>query len=110
MNTANRSSTTCAASMKLLGDYWTLRIIDALKVGEVRFCELQRTVDNVNPVTLTARLKKLEDARLITRTKESPDKISVSYCLTPLGNEALPVIRALDNFSSKVRTLAALQH
>ncbi|GAC1388054.1 MAG: helix-turn-helix domain-containing protein [Candidatus Saccharimonadales bacterium] len=93
--------------MKLLGDYWTLRILDALRLGDVRFCELQRIIDNVNPVTLTTRLKKLEDARLIIRTPETKDKISVSYSLSELGQEVIPVIRALDHFSSKVQ--ASLQ-
>lgn len=91
--------------MKLLGDYWTLRIIDALKLGEVRFCELQRSLDNLNPVTLTSRLKKLEEARLITRSEETVDKISVCYSLTLLGEEVLPVIEALDKFSEKSQTV-----
>jgi len=87
--------------MKLLGDYWTLRIIDTLKNGDARFCELQRSLDNVNPVTLTDRLKKLEVARLISRSEETIDKISVSYGLNALGKEVLPVITALDNFTVK---------
>jgi DNA-binding HxlR family transcriptional regulator len=91
--------------MKLLGDYWTLRIIDGLKFGETRFCELQRSIDNVNPVTLTSRLKKLEEARLIIRSEETVDKISVTYCLTELGKEALPVIKALDRFALKKQSL-----
>ena len=66
MNTIAKTDS-CNASIKLLGDYWTLRIIDSLESGELRFCELQRQIDNLNPVTLTARLKKLEDAELIDR-------------------------------------------
>ena len=88
--------------MKLLGDYWTLRIIDSLQSGDIRFCELQRTVDNLNPVTLTSRLKKLEDAQLVCRTPELTDKISVTYSLTPLGRGVIPIIDALNNFSLKI--------
>lgn len=90
----------CVSTMKLLGDYWTLRVIDSLSISEKRFCELQRHLDNLNPVTLTSRLKKLEDEGLVTRTEDKIDKVSVSYCLTDRGCKAIPVLRALDNFAS----------
>lgn len=92
----------CADSLKLLGDYWTLRIIDALHDQELRYCELQRAVDNLNPVTLTAKLKKLETSQLVRRTEESVDKISVTYSLTGVGLSVLPVIRAIKYFSVKL--------
>ena len=96
-----RYDSSCASSLKLLGDYWTLRILDALSDGEMRFCELQRRVDNLNPVTLTGRLKKLEEARLINRYEDLEDKVAVVYTLTALGAEAMPVINAITNFSAK---------
>lgn len=97
------TSKVCVPSLKLLADYWTLRIIDALQKGEVRYCELQRQVDNVNPVTLTDRLKKLEDARLINRSEETLSKVSVTYSLTHLGREILPIIKAVNRFSEKAK-------
>jgi DNA-binding HxlR family transcriptional regulator len=93
----------CVPTLKLLGDFWTLRIIDALSPGEQRYCELQRAVGGLNPVTLTTRLKKLETAQLIGRLEES--KAEVKYHLTPLGREALPVITAMNNFSAKAGEL-----
>jgi DNA-binding HxlR family transcriptional regulator len=93
----------CAATLKLLGDYWTLRIIDALEPGPLRFCELQRNVDNLNPATLSGRLKKLEQANLLSRHEDQADKGAVSYFLSPLGRESLPVLEALDSFSSKAK-------
>jgi DNA-binding HxlR family transcriptional regulator len=96
---------TCTTTMKLLGDYWTLRIIDTLKTGELRFCELQRRIDNPNPVTLTTRLKRLEQAGLVARSEETIDKISVAYALTPLGAGVLPVIDALNGFAANARLL-----
>lgn len=106
MTSLDLTSKTCVPTLKLLGDYWTLRIIDALEPGELRFCEVQRMVSNLNPVTLTDRLKKLEDAKLINRHEETVDKISVSYSLTQLGREALPVLNAINDFSSKAKQLA----
>ena len=101
MKTISQPTTTCSTTIKLLGDYWTLRIIDTLKYGELRFCELQRLLNNVNPVTLTNRLKKLETAQLIRRCEATQDKISVSYALTNLGREALPILVLLDEFAIK---------
>jgi DNA-binding HxlR family transcriptional regulator len=89
----------CVESLKLLGDFWTLRIINALSDTEMRFCDLQRAVGNVNPATLTDRLKKLEDGKLISRKEEAFDKCSVSYSLTKKGLAALPVLEAVEQFS-----------
>lgn len=101
MKTLPDTTKICVPTLKLIADYWTLRIINALQNGEVRYCELQRQIDNVNPVTLTDRLKKLEDARLISRFEETLDKVSVTYTLTGLGREVLPIIRAINRFSEK---------
>lgn len=91
-------------SLKLLGDYWTLRIIDELRHGELRYCELQRAADNLNPASLTNQLRKLETNGLVTRREETLDKISVTYSLSRLGNSVLPVIDALNYFSTKLET------
>ena len=92
----------CVPSIKLLGDYWSLRIIDELSRGEQRFCSLQRVLDNINPVTLTSRLKKLEKAKIIKRNVGTLDKLSVTYDLTDLGLNVLPVINAVNEFSAKL--------
>ena len=103
MHSTNSSEETCVASLKLLGDFWTLRIIHTLQHGSLRYCELQRHVDNLNPVTLTARLKKLEDAGLVSRAEDKEDKVSVSYSLTEIGVGVLPVLRELDRFSARLQ-------
>ena len=102
MKSVNSTPLTCTATIKLLGDYWTLRILDVLKIGQLRYCEIQRLLDNVNPVTLTNRLQKLEQALLITRKEDLVDRISVSYSLSAKGKSALPVLEALREFSKKI--------
>lgn len=91
----------CVASLKLLADFWTLRIIVDLAKGEKRYCELQRALDNLNPVTLSKRLQKLEDAELVLRREDAGDKIAVSYQLTKRGLDALLIIDALNAFATK---------
>lgn len=92
----------CHTTMKLLGDYWTLRIIESLDDRSSRFCELQRSLDNLNPVTLTDRLKKLEDSGLVDRAEDLEDKVSVTYSLTNLGKKALPVVSSVNGFAQEL--------
>jgi DNA-binding HxlR family transcriptional regulator len=92
--------TTCTHSLKLLADFWTLRIIESLLHGEQRYCELQRAVGNVNPTTLTKKLNELEAAGLLARSEDSGGH-SVSYTLTTLGKDSLPVLEAIKSFSKK---------
>lgn len=87
-------------TLKVLGDFWVLRIIGALADHPQRFCELERTLKNSNPVTLTNRLKKLEEYNYVVRQAETNDKQSVSYALTPKGQAVLPIVESLKAFSS----------
>lgn len=104
MTNLNLSNSLCIPSLKLLGDFWSLRIIDALSDGELRYCDLQRQVDNVNPVTLTDRLKKLQVSQIIARNEHS--RAEVTYQLTELGKKAVPILEAVNNFSASAKRQA----
>ena len=86
-------------AMKLIGDFWTLRLIDAIRDDEVRFCEIERRVPDINPATLTSRLKRLEEAGVIDRLVETQDKQSVSYALTDRGQRIVPVLESIKAFT-----------
>lgn len=88
-------------ALEMFGDYQTLSIVDTLAIGEMRYCELQRALDNMNPVTLARRLKKLEDDGIIERREETIDKLSVSYRLLAKGEHMLPVLRSIKEFAEK---------
>ncbi len=88
-----------AEALKLLGDYVTLRIVDFLRSRELRFTELQRSIGDVNSVTLSNRLKRLESAGVIEREEATIDRQSVAYRLTVLGTGLLPVLREIQNFT-----------
>jgi len=87
--------------LKILGDYWTLSIIQSLSEGEKRFCQLERDLGVSSPTTLTARLKTLEIHKIIQRKSETIDKISVSYSLTSKGKAILPVLQQIKIFALK---------
>ena len=90
-----------AEALKLLGDYVTLRIVDFLRVNELRFTELQRSMGDVNSVTLSNRLKRLEAAGVIERKEATIDRQPVAYRLTVLGKGLLPVLREIQNFTRR---------
>ncbi|MFZ1721827.1 MAG: helix-turn-helix domain-containing protein [Microgenomates group bacterium] len=99
---SKKTSIVCHTTMKILGDYWTIRILDELTEGELRFCDLKRSIEEINAVTLTNRLKRLEQLRMIVRLEETVDKLSVTYKLSRLGRKAVPFVEELKRFLGKV--------
>jgi DNA-binding HxlR family transcriptional regulator len=90
----------CQAEMlKLLGDYTTLRIIDFLHAGELRFTELQRALGDANSVTLTKRLKHLESVGILDRREATFDRQSVTYSLSDVGKGLVPILREIQTFT-----------
>lgn len=92
----------CSANdLRLLGDYWTLAIIQLLDNQPKRFTELQREIPRVSPTTLANRLKKLKSQQIVSRKKESINKLSVVYSLTEKGKGILPILREIDIFAKQ---------
>jgi len=92
----------CLKALKMFGDYWTLAIIYCLRDGGMRFVELQKEM-GINPVTLTSRLKTLTRNKLLNRRKFTADKQSVTYELTKLGQDAVPIVQLIIIFSGKLK-------
>ena len=78
--------------MFAIADYCTLRVIDVLSKGEMRFNEIHRELNDATTVTLANRLKKLKSLDIIERKVETLDKQSVTYSLTDTGKKVLPVV------------------
>jgi len=87
--------------LKIFGDAWTLAIVWVLSTATHRFNDLQRTLGNISPTTLTDRLKKLEGYGLVKTQKQTIDQLSVIYSLTEKGKKMLPVLGAIESFSKK---------
>lgn len=102
MTTLNAKQPICLSSLKILSDYWTLRLIDELSDGSsLRFNELERRIAGVNTATLSKRLKDMQADGLITRSEKS--RADVDYSLTSLGKQAVPILEAVNNFSSAAK-------
>lgn len=88
-------------AINALGDTCVLCILCNLSSQGLRFNELQRAMHNINPVTLTNRLKKLEKEGIIIRTEETFNKVSVVYELTDKGRAILPILEEIEKFGKK---------
>lgn len=87
---------------RIVGQKWTLQIVNVLMdFDQCRFCELQDALGGVNPGTLSARLKMLEEEGLIQRSQVSTAPPHVIYRLTPMGEELSGVITELTGWSRK---------
>lgn len=106
MTILNTKQPICLPSLKLLSDYWTLRVVDELSDGvSLRFNELERRLEGVNTATLAKRLKEMRTSGLVLRTENS--RADVAYSLTPLGQEALPLLDAVNHFSTAAKKHAS---
>jgi len=99
-----RCSTSKLTVFDLLGDQWVLALLGSLRNGERRFTDLQRELQ-INPITLSNRLKTLEENHLLQRLAGTVNKQAVSYRLTELGCETFPVLDAIKTFGARLSRL-----
>ena len=82
----------------LIGDRWTPLIVRDLAPGCRRFSELQRSLEGISPKTLSERLRRLEEAGVVSRTCFAEMPPRVEYRLTDKGRALLSVIESMRNF------------
>jgi DNA-binding HxlR family transcriptional regulator len=93
-----------AAAMKIIGNKWTALILRDLFSGPKRFCELERSVGNINPRTLSQRLDDLENEGIITRKKFAEVPPRTEYTLTAKGSDLLPILQQMAVWGTKHET------
>jgi DNA-binding HxlR family transcriptional regulator len=89
-----------ARALALVGHKWTLLVIQDLLDGPRRFGEIERSLGDANPKMVTARLRELEAAGLVSRTTYAEVPPRVEYALTERGRELRPTIDALRRFGN----------
>jgi DNA-binding HxlR family transcriptional regulator len=85
-----------------VGDRWTLLVVEALLDGPRRFGELSDAVPGIAPNILTARLRKLEDDRLVVSTPYSTRPVRHHYELTADGRELASALAVLGSWAARV--------
>lgn len=89
-----------ARALDLVGERWALLVVRELLLGPKRFTDLRSGLPHVSPDVLSQRLRELEDADVLRRTKLPPPAGSRVYELTERGRELEPVILALGRWGS----------
>jgi DNA-binding HxlR family transcriptional regulator len=85
-----------ARSLDVIGDRWTILILRDLVVeGPRKFQDFERSLHRISPNTLSMRLKRLEDAGIVTRRFYEQHPPRAEYVLTEAGKELGPVLKAL---------------
>ncbi len=84
-----------AMAAEILGARWSLVLIRELVAGSTRFNELRRGVPRMSPALLSKRLKDLETAGIVTRSRVAGAPDLFEYRLTEAGQGLKPVIEAV---------------
>lgn len=81
--------------MNLIGGVWTVNIIWYLSDEPRRFSELKSDLNGISSKVLSARLKKMENDGVVSRTEINSSPPTVEYALTKLGSKLKPAIEAI---------------
>jgi DNA-binding HxlR family transcriptional regulator len=87
---------------KIIGSKWTLMILNSLLKGTKRFGQLQKELGDINPKTLSKRLRDLEKGRYIKKKIYAEVPPKVEYSLTQKAQVFKQVIRAVKNCGEKM--------
>lgn len=90
-----------AGAMDIIGSKWTALILRDLCTGSKRFCELEKSVGNINPRTLSQRLDDLEAHGIITKQAYAEVPPRTEYTMTPKGNDLIPVLKQMAAWGEK---------
>lgn len=90
-----------AAAMEIVGQKWTALVIRDLYEGPKRFSELEKSVEGVNPRTLSQRLDALEEHGIVTRKTFSEVPPRIEYTLTDKGRDLAPILRQMAAWGDK---------
>jgi len=85
-----------ARTLDIIGERWTILILrDLFMLGPRRFQDLQNSLSGIAPNTISARIKTLEEAGVVTRELYSEHPPRAIYSLTERGQALKPALLAL---------------
>lgn len=84
-----------AQTLNIIGDRWTLLILHELLIGETNFNDIKTKLPGLSANLLSARLKTLEEAKLVASELYSAHPPRYSYSLTESGKALDTVFNAI---------------
>lgn len=90
-----------AQTLNIIGDRWTILILHELFVGTENFNEIKTTLPGLSSNVLSARLKSLEEAKLVRSELYSTQPPRSLYKLTTAGSQLEHVFNAMAIWGSE---------
>jgi DNA-binding HxlR family transcriptional regulator len=91
-----------ARTLDMIGERWAILILrDLFLQGPRKFQDFESSLGGISPNTLSARLKRLEEAGIISRQFYEEHPPRAEYLLTPKGRELGPVMKLLRAWGEK---------
>ncbi|MCW2923200.1 MAG: transcriptional regulator, HxlR family [Thermoleophilia bacterium] len=90
-----------AKALTVVGDRWSLAVVAQLTEGEQRFNDLADALRPIARTVLSERLRRLEDAEIVTRRQYSDAPVRWNYRLTVSGAELARVAGVLADWGSR---------
>ena len=106
-DTLEEEQCSLARTVAVIGDRWSLLVLQTLAPGVKRFTVVKREIGDISQRMLAQTLRRLEQDGLVSRTVHPTIPPRVDYALTPLGQSLLEPLNALvrwaDEHHDKVR-------
>jgi DNA-binding HxlR family transcriptional regulator len=90
-------------AIEVLGRPWNALILNVLQPGPLRFSELSAAARGPGDKVLSARLRELEECRLVVRHVDPGPPVRVTYALTPQGRGFGDVASAIERWGRCLR-------
>jgi DNA-binding HxlR family transcriptional regulator len=90
-----------AHALDLIGDRWALLIVRELMLGQQRYTDLADALPGIGTNILAGRLRHLEGAGVVRRTKLPPPAAVMVYELTAEGRALDDVMRSLAHWGGR---------
>ena len=99
---SKRSVCPIACTLDLLGDKWTLLVVrDLLMFDKRLYSEILQSEENIPTNILADRLKRLEEAGILTKQPYQQNPVRYAYELTPAGRTLGPILKELAHWANK---------
>lgn len=96
-----RSCCPISGFLDILGDKWTLLVVRDLYIGLTLFSDFQSAAEGIPTNILSERLKRLQQAGIINKTRYQDHPVRYEYHLTEKGRRLSPVLKAMMEWSGE---------
>ena len=90
--------------LEVIGDRWTVKIVENLLNGTKRFGELKKSLGDITQKVLTSNLRKLEERGVLIRKVYAQIPPKVEYKLTAIGQKLKPTIDSMLEWGAEYRS------